>query len=138
MAGTVHLNNVFIETVDQLTDNIVSCAQFELGVLFYTGTAGSTTIPRDFKEAGKYLRLFSDSFFTDKNMDAKAIKEILEQGPEEEVVRAERAGVTAALLGKMYWRGEGYDVDEAQALNWFKKGTLVVSVTLSSVFKLIN
>jgi len=52
----------------------------------------------------------------------KAILEAREQRKDE----ADDAGVAAALLGKMYWRGEGYVADELQALNWFKKGALLV------------
>jgi len=69
-------------------------------------------------------------------MDIKSIKEAMERDPDE-AERAERAGVTAALLGKMYWRGEGYGVDEAQALYWFNKGVLVVCVATSFPFKLM-
>lgn len=48
--------------------------------------------------------------------------EAKEQRPKE----AEEAGITAALLGKMYWRGEGYEVDEDQAFKWFQKGAFLV------------
>jgi hypothetical protein len=51
----------------------------------------------------------------------------MEQRPKE----AQDAGFTAAILGKMYWRGEGYEVDEAQALRWFNKGAMLVSFLFS-------
>ncbi|KAG0006288.1 ERAD-associated protein [Modicella reniformis] len=97
-------------------------ARFQLGILFYTGNAGSTTtIPRDYQKAGKYLKLVADAFFNSKTSTTEAILEAKEQRPKE----AEEAGVTAALLGKMYWRGEGYEVDEEQALKWFQRGALL-------------
>ncbi|KAG0204307.1 ERAD-associated protein, partial [Mortierella sp. GBA30] len=85
------------------------------------GHAGATTIPHDYQKAGKYLRRVADSFFPKANTKA-AILEAKEQRPKENV---RVAGITAALLGKMYWRGEGYEVDEKQALTWFKKGALL-------------
>ncbi|KAG0041722.1 ERAD-associated protein [Gryganskiella cystojenkinii] len=96
-------------------------AQFQLGILFYTGNAGSTTIPRDFVKAGKYLRSVADSFFTAKVTDKKSILEARKLHPKE----AEDVGITAAWLGKMYWRGEGFEVDEAQALLWFTRGAIL-------------
>ncbi|KAG0260867.1 ERAD-associated protein [Mortierella polycephala] len=96
-------------------------AQYLLGVLFYTGNAKTTTIPRDYQKAGKYLRRVADAFFNAKMTTEKAILEAREQRRDE----ADDAGVAAALLGKMYWRGEGYAADELQALNWFKKGALL-------------
>ena len=48
---------------------------------------------------------------------------------------AGNAGIAAAFLGKMYWRGEGFEVDEKQALEWFKKGSLLVCVrTMNKCF----
>ncbi|KAG0223362.1 ERAD-associated protein [Mortierella sp. GBA43] len=94
-------------------------AQFQLGILFYTGNAGSTTtIPRDYQKAGYYLKQVADSFFTAKTSTKEAILEAKEQRTKE----AEEAGITAALLGKMYWRGEGFEADELQAFKWFQKG----------------
>ncbi|KAG0315369.1 ERAD-associated protein, partial [Dissophora globulifera] len=82
-------------------------ANYQLGIIYYTGNAASTTIPRDYQKAGKYLRKVADMFYSSKTHTH-------EEG--------QQAGFTAALLGKMYWRGEGYEVDEEQALKWFKKG----------------
>ncbi|KAI7815806.1 hypothetical protein BC939DRAFT_482562 [Gamsiella multidivaricata] len=97
-------------------------ARFKLGFLYYTGNAGSTTtIPRDYQKAGNYLRQVADAFFNAKTSTKEAILEAREQRP----LEAEDAGITAALLGKMYWRGEGYEVDEEQALKWFQKGALL-------------
>jgi TPR repeat protein len=94
-----------------------------LGILFYTGNTGSTTtIPRDYKQAGIYLKRVADSFFNSKTTTKEAILEAKEQRPRD----ADEAGITAALLGKMYWRGEGYEVDEHKALKWFQRGALLV------------
>lgn len=98
--------------------------QFQLGILFYTGNAGSTTIPRDYEKAGKYLKKVAEAFFTSKLSDQAAILEAQKQRPKE----AEDAGIAAALLGKMYWRGEGYEVNESTARSWFLKGSILVSV----------
>ncbi|KAF8984394.1 ERAD-associated protein [Entomortierella lignicola] len=93
-------------------------AQSQLGFLYYTGNAGSrTTIPRDYQKAGMFLRRVADGFFNGKTNIAEA-KELR---PKE----VEDAGIAAALLGKMYWRGEGFEADEYQALSWFKKGASV-------------
>ncbi|KAF9166621.1 ERAD-associated protein [Mortierella sp. AD011] len=97
-------------------------AQSQLGSLYYTGNAGPrTTIPRDYKEAARFLRMVTDAFFNGKTNIAEA----KEQRPKE----VEDAGIAAALLGKMYWRGEGFEVDELQALNWFEKGASVDNPT---------
>ncbi|KAG0356960.1 ERAD-associated protein [Podila minutissima] len=96
-------------------------AQFQLGILFYTGNAGSTTIPRDYEKAGKYLKKVAESFFTAKVYDQATILEAKKQRPTE----AQDAGLAAALLGKMYWRGEGYEVNEATARTWFMKGSIL-------------
>ncbi|KAF9110063.1 ERAD-associated protein [Mortierella sp. AM989] len=93
-------------------------AQFQLGFLYYSGNAGSrTTIPRDYQKAGEYLRRVADAFFNPKTNIAEA-KELRAK-------EVEDAGIAAALLGKMYWRGEGFEVDEHQALSWFEKGASV-------------
>ncbi|KAG0033442.1 ERAD-associated protein [Podila clonocystis] len=96
-------------------------AQFQLGILFYTGNAGSTTIPRDYEKAGKYLKKVAEAFFTAKVNDQAAILEAKKQRPTE----AQDAGLAAALLGKMYWRGEGYEVDEVTARTWFTRGSIL-------------
>ncbi|KAF8940518.1 ERAD-associated protein [Dissophora ornata] len=82
-------------------------ASYQLGIIFYTGNAESTTIPRDYQKAGRYLKRVAELFYSSKTHTS---------------VEAQQAGFTAALLGKMYWRGEGFDVDEEQALKWFQKG----------------
>ncbi|KAI1313417.1 ERAD-associated protein [Mortierella claussenii] len=93
-------------------------AQYQLGILFYTGNAGSTTtIPRDYQKAGMYFERVADFFFSGKSNILES-KEPRTKEMEDQIVTA---GITAALLGKMYWRGEGYQVDEAMALSWFRK-----------------
>ncbi|KAF9917277.1 ERAD-associated protein [Lobosporangium transversale] len=98
-------------------------AQYQLGILFYTGNAGATTtIPRDYQKAGMYFRRVADAFFNGKANSILESKEPRTKEIEDMIITA---GITAALLGKMYWRGEGYEVDEQQALNWFKKGAML-------------
>lgn len=106
-------------------------AQFQLGILFYTGKAGSTTIPRDYEKAGKYLKKVAESFFTAKVSDQATILEAKKQKPDV----AQDAGVAAALLGKMYWRGEGYEANEATARTWFMKGSILVSLPTQNRWK---
>ncbi|KAG0335881.1 ERAD-associated protein, partial [Podila humilis] len=96
-------------------------AQFQLGVLFYTGSAGSTTISRDYERAGKYLKQVADAFFTSKTNDQASILEAKKLKPDE----AEHAGIAAAVLGKMAWRGEGVEQNERTALMWFTKGSIL-------------
>ncbi|KAF9978233.1 ERAD-associated protein [Actinomortierella ambigua] len=90
--------------------------RYELGVLYYTGIAGSTSIDRDYRKAGTNLHKFADSFFHSKWQEKLA--QIKEQRPHE----ARDAGIAAALLGKMYWRGEGFEANEKTALKWFERG----------------
>lgn len=71
-----------------------------------------------------YLKSVATSFFTPK-MTTEAILKATEPKAAE---NAGNAGIAAAFLGKMYWRGEGFEVDEKQALDWFKKGSLLVRV----------
>ncbi|KFH70671.1 hypothetical protein MVEG_03521 [Podila verticillata NRRL 6337] len=116
--------NDFIEFHRYLADGDTAQArpaQFQLGILFYTGIAGSTTIPRDYEKAGKYLKKVAEAFFTAKMSDQAAILEAKKQRPKE----ADDAGIAAALLGKMYWRGEGYEVNESTARSWFLKGSIL-------------
>ncbi|KAF9404615.1 ERAD-associated protein, partial [Podila epigama] len=96
-------------------------AQFQLGILYYTGNAGSTPVPRDYEKAGEYLKRVAESFFTSKTYDQQSILEAKKQKPTE----AENAGLAAALLGRMYWRGEGFEVNERTALTWFTKAAVL-------------
>ncbi|KAF9431597.1 ERAD-associated protein [Entomortierella beljakovae] len=92
-------------------------SQLQLGYWYYTGHKGfRTTIPRDFKEAGLFLKKFADRFFDSKDKDD--LKDLPAN-------RVENAGNAASLLGRMYWRGEGFEVDEREALKWFEKGASV-------------
>ncbi|KAF9091421.1 ERAD-associated protein [Mortierella sp. AD031] len=101
-------------------------AQFQLGILFYTGNAGTVTIPRDYVKAGGYLKKVADGFFTAKMTTKSAILEAKDQRKREGRGRdVEDAALAAALLGKMYWRGEGFDASEQQALEWFTKGAVL-------------
>lgn len=86
------------------------------------------TIPRDYVKAGGYLKKVAESFFTPKlNTDA-AILEAKEQRKREGRIRdVEDAVFAAALLGRMYWRGEGFKASESDALFWFKKAAILVS-----------
>ncbi|KAF9924122.1 ERAD-associated protein [Mortierella alpina] len=98
-------------------------AKLSLGVIYYTGNAGArTTVPRDYQQAGTYLKSVANAFFTPK-MNAEAY--ILKATNLRNAENAGNAGIAAALLGKMHWRGEGFEVDEKQALDWFKKGSLL-------------
>ena len=71
------------------------------------------------------MRSVADSFFTAKISDKKSILDAKALHPD----LASEAGLSAALLGKMYWRGEGYEIDEVQALSWFKKGAILVRLS---------
>ncbi|KAF9573300.1 Protein sel-1 1, partial [Mortierella alpina] len=98
-------------------------AKLQLGVIYYTGNAGpGTTVQRDYQKAGMYLRSVANAFFTPK-MNTEA--SILKATDPKTADNAGNAGIAAAFLGKMYWRGEGFEVDEKQALDWFKKGSLL-------------
>ncbi|KAF9167603.1 ERAD-associated protein [Actinomortierella ambigua] len=90
--------------------------QYELGVLYYTGIAGSISIDRDYRKAGDNLHKFADSFFHGK------WREKLTQTKEQRRTEVQDVGIAAALLGKMYWRGEGFEVDEKKAREWFERG----------------
>ncbi|KAF9959654.1 ERAD-associated protein [Mortierella alpina] len=98
-------------------------AKLQLGVIYYTGNAGAgATIQRDYQKAGAYLKSVANAFFTPKmNTEASILKATDPRTAE----NAGNAGIAAAFLGKMYWRGEGFEVDEKQALEWFKKGSLL-------------
>ncbi|KAG0225562.1 ERAD-associated protein [Actinomortierella wolfii] len=93
--------------------------RYELGVFYYTGMAGSTTIERDYRKAGYNLRKFADSFFSNK------WQEKLTQTKSQRPTEVRDAGIAAALLGKMYWRGEGFEADEKKALEWFQRGEIL-------------
>jgi SEL1 protein len=104
-------------------------AQFQLGILFYTGNAVKVTIPRDYVKAGGYLKKVAEGFFTPKLTTKEAILEAKEQKKREGHIRdVEDAALAAALLGKMYWRGEGFKANELEALNWFSKAAILVRV----------
>ncbi|KAK3845328.1 MAG: hypothetical protein J3R72DRAFT_436501 [Linnemannia gamsii] len=101
-------------------------AQFQLGILFYTGNAVKVTIPRDYVKAGGYLKKVAEGFFTPKMTTDAAILEAKEQKKREGRIRdVDDAAFAAALLGKMYWRGEGFEASESEALYWFKKAALL-------------
>lgn len=86
------------------------------------------TIPRDYVKAGGYLKKVAESFFTPKLNTKATILEAKEQKKREGRIRdVEEATFAAALLGKMYWRGEGFKASEAEALFWFKKAAILVS-----------
>ncbi len=72
-----------------------------------------------------YLKSVANAFFTPK-MNSEA--SILKATDPKTAENAGNAAIAAAFLGKMYWRGEGFEVDEKQALDWFKKGSLLVRV----------
>ncbi|KAF9135672.1 ERAD-associated protein, partial [Mortierella sp. 14UC] len=101
-------------------------AQFQLGILFYTGNAVKVTIPRDYVKAGGYLKKVAEGFFTPKLTTSEAILEAKEQRKREGRLRdVEDAALAAALLGKMYWRGEGFKASESEALYWFIKAAIL-------------
>ncbi|KAK5799663.1 hypothetical protein F5H01DRAFT_356623 [Linnemannia elongata] len=101
-------------------------AQFQLGILFYTGNAVKVTIPRDYVKAGGYLKKVAESFFTPKLNTNEAILEAKDQKKREGKGRdVEDAALAAALLGKMYWRGEGFKASESEALRWFNKAAIL-------------
>ncbi|KAF9930209.1 ERAD-associated protein [Linnemannia zychae] len=101
-------------------------AQFQLGILFYTGNAVKVTIPRDYVKAGGYLKKVAESFFTSKLTTSAAILEAKEQRRREGRIRdVDDAALAAALLGKMYWRGEGFKSSETEARFWFEKAAIL-------------
>lgn len=86
------------------------------------------TIPRDYVKAGGYLKKVAESFFTPKLNTNAAILEARDQRKREGRIRdVDDAAFAAALLGKMYWRGEGFKASEAEALRWFNKAAILVS-----------
>lgn len=86
------------------------------------------TIPRDYVKAGGYLKKVAESFFTPKLNTNEAILEAKDQKKREGKGRdVEDAALAAALLGKMYWRGEGFKASESEALRWFNKAAILVS-----------
>jgi SEL1 protein len=96
--------------------------------LYYLGHVDKVKIPQDLVQAGKYLRRFADSFFNSETKTPAAIKEAQQTKTQE----ADFAGIAAALLGRMYWRGEGYEVDEKAAREWFELGDMVVCILTTS------
>lgn len=89
-------------------------AQLVLGQLYYQGTP---TIPRNFEKAFKYLR--AAAMQLPRAGDSK--KDVADTNPQQPQPSTQNAAMGAALLGQMYWRGDGVGQDNSTALRWFHR-----------------
>jgi len=86
-----------------------------LGQIYYQGTnIGTSIVHRNMKKAFRYFNMVAKQYFLDDDTT---------DAPELAPYEAKLAGKAAAMLGKMYWRGDGVENDVAKANIWFTRGT---------------
>ncbi|KAI8899975.1 hypothetical protein BC833DRAFT_656626 [Globomyces pollinis-pini] len=87
-------------------------SQYTLGQFYYKGAAN---VPADYPKALKYFQSAAKQY--PKNLHKLSPEETIEA---RQVAMA--ASQSAGYLGRMYWRGEGVDVDVEIARRWFERG----------------
>lgn len=84
-----------------------------LGQYYY---AGSDTIEVDYQKAHHYFQLAAKQYPLNTNR----------QNSKEETIAVRQAVIAASqsagILGQMYWRGEGVEIDVETARKWFERG----------------
>ena len=87
-------------------------SQLTVGQFYHQG---SDTIPRDYAKALQYFHLAANQHPGMKAVSAPDASYSVRKA-------AQAASEAAGNLGKMYWRGEGVEPDEATARKWFERG----------------
>lgn len=86
----------------------MQCDQLMLGQVYYQGTR---SISRNFEEAFYFFRQVTDKLPSGKVPQALVNSK-----------RGKAIGQAAGYLGRMFMRGEGVDIDDELALQWFHVG----------------